>query len=124
MKRRTPRRAGIRPPSTVRLAAALLLFLARLDVELAAVDFGAVERADRLRRGLLGRDVDNSVAQPGAGAGVARDRRAQHDAVGVERFGQPLIRKIRRQVADKHIPLATATPHQTGLVAIPWCRLR
>src|SRR5204862_7161770 len=56
--RRAPRRSGSGAPRAVSLAAALaLLALARLDVELAAVDFDAVERGDRLACGLLGRDI-------------------------------------------------------------------
>src|SRR5690349_24457599 len=44
---RAPRRSGIGPDRAIPLAAALaLLALARLDVELAAVDFEAVERGD------------------------------------------------------------------------------
>src|SRR5438270_3738034 len=58
-----PRRSGIRPSRAVSLAAALPGFLlARLDVELAAVDFGAVEGADRLGCGLLGGDIGILVA--------------------------------------------------------------
>ncbi len=98
---------------TLSLQPSISLFgaLSGLDVELAAVDLAAVERGDRLGRGAFGRDVDKPVAQARPGRRVAGDRRGQHNAERIERLGQPLIGKIRRQIADENIAFVVTHPH-------------
>ncbi len=115
-ERRTPGRAGA---GFLRTA----LLFAHLHIELATVDLAAVERGDCLRRGTLGGDVDKTIAQTRPGRGVAGDDRAQHDAIGIEGLGQPLIGEVGRQIPDKHVALAAACPHPTRLSRRP-LRLR
>ena len=89
----------------------LLGALSGLDVELAAIDLATVERGNRLGRGAFGGDVDKPIAQARPGRRVAGDRGGQHNAERIERLGQPLIGKIRRQIADEHIALVVTHPH-------------
>ena len=115
--RRARRPAGARPGARPGLLRGLF---ARLDVELAAVDLAAVEGGDRLGGGLARwrcRQIRSAAAPRSRG-------RAPPSALstmpnGSNALGQPLIRKIRRQIADENIALVVAHPHAIRLSRHP-----